>query len=206
MTDRIASLDKANEDQQLKISEQEKKISALNAELDKLRVESKVTNLGALARLADGKVDIGLKRQKADVKCSIGGMAAFLNSDEKKYTQSEFFFYDDRAWSVEVGKQRFEDKTYLSVCLRATDFANPSANWSIKAACKITLLNSKPLSNLSFGSKKFGHLEFSKQRPLWGWDNFITINELRSGGFLSSSFIKNDEIKLKVYLRVEKSC
>lgn len=222
MDDIISSLKKANEDQQLEISMQKEKISALNAELDKYRAEKlrmndlregsdlgESSNLGKssnqgksrdlgkdndLEKVGDLGMDSDLKRTKAVVECSIDGISAFLKSNEK--VKSRSFTCDRRAWLVEVYKQKLDDKTYLSVDLWAAEIANYTANWSNKVAFEITLLNTDPVHNVSFGSKLLDY-EFSKEKR-WGWDKFIDCNELVSKGF-----IKNDQIKFQVDLQTK---
>lgn len=216
MDDIISCLKKANEDQQLEISMQKEKISALNAELDKYRAEKlrmndlregsdlgESSNLGKsrdlgkdndLAKDGDLGMDSDLKRTEAVVECSIDGISAFLKSNEK--VKSRSFFCDRRAWLVEVYKQKLDDKTYLSVDLWAAEIANCTANWSNKVAFEITLLNTDPVHNVSFGNKLLDY-EFSKEKR-WGWDKFIDCNELVSKGF-----IKNDQIKFQVDLQTK---
>ena len=207
MIKRNARLNKENEDQELKIREQEKKmheqeqtISALNVELAKLRTENKDDDLSALVRLADGKVDLGLKRQKAVVECSIGGMNAFINASTSKILRSEYFFCDGLAWSVEACIQTRKGVRYLLVYLRATNPANDNADLSSQVSYNITLLNSNPLLNTSIRVT----YRFSKDSLSWGWHEFITIDDLCSTGFLQPSYLKNDEIKFWVDLSVKK--
>ena len=201
--------EKINE-QEVKISEQEVKINkqdgniiALNAELNKLRKESAGDDVKTLVRLADaGKVDIGLKRQSAVYEFSIS-MTALMGSDKPQ--MSGLFFCDDLAWSVDVQKKKFGTKSYLSVYLRATNFANESNNWSTKTAFTITLLNSHPLFNVTRGHMMFWGPEFSNHSPCWGYNDMITIDKLRTVSLLGSSFIQNGEIKLRVDLQAKKS-
>ena len=178
--------------------EQEQTISALNVELDKLRTVSKDCDLSAFVKLADdSKVDLGLKRRKAIVECSIGGIDAFVNASTSKTLRSRYFFCDGLAWSVEVKIQKFEGVRYLSVYLSATNFAD--VNWPIKAAYQVKLLNRNPLFNVSM-RPSFSDSEFSKHSPSWGQHKFTTIDNLCSNGY-----IKNDEIKFRVDLSVKKS-
>lgn len=185
--------------QEEKIIEQEKQISVLNVELDKLRMERESDDLGQLVRLAASKgADIGVKRQKVVFEFSLGNMAAFLTpSIEKRETKGEFFFCGNRAWSVEVLREFLWGGAYLSVYLRATDFANDSADWSTKADFKVTLLNSCSSFDVS---KSYTNLKFSKSSACWGWNKFIKIGKLRS-----DAYIKNDEIKFQVDLQIKKS-
>ena len=224
MAGRIASLQKTNEDQQSKIGEQEKKIADLTAELNKLKVESKgdvekesknggetkESKLSALMRLADGKMDFGQNRKKAVVECRIGGISAFLKASHGK-VESGFFFCDDRCWSLYACRKLVDSRPYLTVGLVATNLTDNSANWFTKVYYSIELLNDKPCkpckpwykpwSNSSDSTiRRKASSVFSNHGSGWEFRRFITIDNLVSG-----DFIKNDEIKFRVCLQVEKS-
>ena len=147
------------------------------------------------------KVDYQFKRQKAVAECSIGGMAAFLESPNYfGVLESEVFYCDDLIWSVVVYKKQFGIKYYLSVNLVATNPADDNwtkVNWSSIAAVKITLLNSRESYNACMGNTH-DTVVFSNEIRSLGWEQFIGCDELKSMGY-----IKNDEIKFQVDLHVK---
>ena len=196
MANQVVSLNQANEDKQLKISEQAEEISALNVELDKLRVKGKNgDDLSELVKPADGNC---LKMAIVGFECSIGDMAAFLESGEKR--KSQFVFFNYLAWSIEISKKletssevTSEGTDYLSVLVRADNLANSPASWSTIVTSRVILLNQRSADqNRIFASS---NIQFSDHSPSWGRNDLITLKQLRD-----DSFIEGDQIKFLVLL------
>lgn len=190
LVDQVTSLKQTIEDKQLEISELTGKVSTLNVELDKLK--SKGGDLNELVRLANGQTDIDLKRKEIEFEYRLGGVAAFLSSEEEKRV-SEFFFCNNLAWSVSVYKKLYKSTEYLAVYLKAANFVD--AIWSTEVTFKCTILSHSP-----GGNRGPWKCQFSDRYPSWGWGQFLTIVALRSDGF-----IINDEIKIRVYLKIDET-
>lgn len=191
LADQVKSLNQANEDKQLKLNEQAEKIAALNEELAKLRA----------VVLAGRKAEIAPKRAIVSFECSIGDMAAFLESGGKR--KSQFFFFHNLAWSIEVSKTTkkipgatSEATDYLSVFVCADNLDDSPGSWvanATDARYRVTLINQRSDDqNCSFACPE---RKFSYRSNCYGCKDLITMKKLRNG-----HFIEEDQIKFRVLL------
>lgn len=200
-----------NADQFIKRSELAEKISKLKSELDAqvarnselIKTVNKLENmkkddekgendLSKLVEMSIGKADIGIKRKTVDFECELDGVDAFLKSREIR--RSEFFFARHLAWKLHFRSSIVSGEEFLSVFLYAKNYADASQNWSVKATYDVSIVNQSGGQKCSNSSTQ----DFATKGFLgWGLSEFISIEDLRTGGY-----IKNDKIIVRVHLEV----
>ena len=194
------SLDQANKDNRLRLNEQAERISALGAELDKLRGKdesdpsdpSGSNDLSDLVRLTDGEKIIFLKKASAEFECSFDDMAAFLKSGEKRKRQVAIF--KNVICSIEISKVT-KERDYLSVLVSLDDFDRSLPK---EGYCEITLLNQQDcLKKESFTSYfKFTDTDcLVRPSMCCGEKHLISMKALRY-----NHFIEDDQIEFRIYL------
>ena len=75
------------------------------------------------------------------------------------------------------------------------DMSVEECRWSVVAAFELRLLSPGQVDD-EIGTLR--DQEFNHEMTDWGWNDFITLDELRAG-----SFIENDTIKIRAHLKVK---
>ena len=196
-----SNLAKKNQKLATKNSELARKngVVATTNEVLNTTIKSLTTHISSLNReVADCKKDIKpiegagdlnevikmLGRKKADFEYELDNVGAFLESNKSRF--SKYFFAGGLAWILEFAKKVEGQDRFLSIFLRASNCGGENRRWSVNVIFRLSLLNQSGGQNCSLEYTK----DFSTALPAWGWQKFISTNQLRTGGFIKSNKIK----------------
>lgn len=192
----VASLKRILETKQSELTGQVRRNGVLSENVKRLEKEIKrikeVDRLAEVTKMFSGKLDLGVNRKKVEFEYELNGVDAFLESN--KFRRSEFFFANHLAWHLKVKTKVDGENRFLSIFLCAHNHAT-IGNWSTKATYDLIILNQSGGKNKSSKSTK----DFGTGTSFgWGVPKFISLNDLRTGGY-----IKEDKIKVQILLEVE---
>lgn len=149
-----------------------------------------VEHLNEMVKIFKGKVDLGLNRKVAEFECELNEVEAFLASNEER--NSEYFLTRYLAWYLQFEVATLNGQKFLSIYLFPKSYYALAGNWVLTAVLEVSLLDQKASSHRTVKNT----FEFGKGHMGSGWKDFVSIDFLRSGGF-----VKNN--KIKVQLRLE---
>ena len=151
--------------------------------------------MGKLVELIQLGVELNLdfQRKDADFEYELNGVNAFLES--KATRSSGYFFAGGLAWFLALKPNIEDGDEYLSIFPEAKDYAgSDSSRWSIRVKHSLSIVN---LAEGENSSRHFTMDYNSKAVISWGWPKFISIKNLRAGGY-----IKDDKIGIRTHLEV----
>ena len=187
------------DDQESESIAQAHRISDLNKKVTKLGKDVqrfKRADLGKLVLMSKGKVDIGVERKSADFEYELMNAKAFLKGFRNRF--SRYFIANHLAWYLSVCVKGRRQKKFLAIYLHSESYADELGDWSIEATYGLSILiqsGSQSEDKLKLDTAVFG----TKTSLALGWPKFISLQDLRAGGY-----IKSDKIKIQVHLELGK--
>lgn len=199
----VARLNQIVQRSQSELMEQATMNSLMSKELERLgkeiqRIKSGA-DLGEVVETFNGKLNLNVEQKNGEFEYELNEFEYELNDVEdfletpSAVLCSEHFFVNNTAWQAKVKTKVDGENRFLSIYLYPKRIT--PGNVSIKATYVLTILNQSGGENkTSKCTKDFG------TNPLcaWGESKFISLDELRTGGY-----IKEDKIKIQVLLEVE---
>ena len=150
-----------------------------------------VEHLEQVFKIFKGKVNVGQNRKAVDFECELNDVNAFLESNEERY--SEFFFTQYLAWHLQFAIHAVGEQKFLSIYLFPKNYYPFAGKWSLSVTIEVSLLDQTGRGNRTAKDT----FEFGNGYHGSGWSDFISIDFLRTGGF-----IKNNKIQVRLHLEV----
>ena len=177
------------------------KNSVLSKKVDKLEGAAKTIEeaglFGKLVQLAKSsttRLILDLYRKNVDYEYELCDLDAFLESKANRY--SDYFFAGGLAWYLALEPANKDEINCLKIHLYAEDYAgSDGGKWHVKVDFSLSIVNQSKDQKKT--SDFTGAKDFNETGSGWGWDKFISIKDLRDGGY-----VKNNEIRVQASLKV----
>lgn len=192
-------IDKVTENVIKKVDEQTLELSN---KFNEMKIEIQI--LGEMMEKLDKKLqNYDINRPEATFVFESNNITAFLEDPSvesmnfsKNYRMSEFFYIRGIAWYIKfIVVKKDDDKKYLKTFLAVHNPLDDS-NWSVDAFIRLRIINQSGKRDEFYGTTKN---KFDKNDLTWGYSNYISVDDLKN-----KQFIKNDTIKIEVYVKTDK--
>lgn len=186
MAEEVVRLSKIIKDKECELALQTKRNSELESAIKRIR---RVDDRGKVVEMLNGHVNMDLNRKQVNFEYELDDVEVFLEIEKKRCSQ--YFFAQNLAWYLDLrAKLEGKDK-FLSIYLGTKSYDKSSGDWTIRVTYELAILNpsggkKKLKSTRDFCSK--GHLA-------WGLHEFISIQDLKTGGY-----IKDNKIRVQAHL------